>query len=110
MSEISSKPRKRYLVFQILYDGSLCEKDVLKIISNQLIRLFGEVGASKTHFWLHSYDEASKKGIIECRHKTVPLIRATLASIFESASQPLTIYTIGVSGTMKTAKRKYLNI
>ncbi len=109
MSEINLKKRKRYIVFQVLYEGSLYEKDVLKIISNQLIRLFGEVGASKTHFWLHLYNEDSKKGLIECRHNTVQIIRATLASIFEFANQPLTFYTVGVSGTMKAAKRKYLN-
>ncbi len=110
VGEIKVKPRKRYIAFQVLYDGDLSERDVLKILSSQLMKLFGEVGASKTHLWLHVYKEDSKKGLIECRHNAVQLIRASFASIFELAGKPLTIYTIGVSGTMKNAKRKYLDI
>jgi len=109
VGKIGVKTRKRYLVFQVLYDRELGEKDLLKTISNQLIRLFGEVGASKTHFWIQSYNQSSKKGLIECRHNSVQLIRATLTSITEFNNLPLTIYTLSVSGTINAAKRKYLN-
>lgn len=81
---------------------------MIKIVSNQLLRLFGEVGSSKTHFWVHSYDQGSKKGLVECRFDSVNAVRAAFASLTEYDSRPLSIYTVGVSGTMKTAKTKWL--
>ena len=113
MLEINFKERKRYLVFRVLTEANemeIPEKKLIKAISNQLIRLFGEVGASRTHFWIHNYDEHNKIGLIECRLKYLTLIRATIASITKIEETPVLIYSRGVTGTIKSAKRKYLNL
>ena len=104
------KERKRYIVFELLYDSDLeiNEKQVVKKIANQLLRLYGEVGASKTHFWLHIFDNKNKKGLIECRNDAINILRSTLASITHIDTIPIIFNTIGVSGTIKAAKKKYL--
>jgi ribonuclease P/MRP protein subunit POP5 len=108
--KISLKERKRYLVFELISDEKLKvnQKQIIEIISKQLLKLYGEIGASRTHFWLHSFDPVSRKGLIEYRNETSNLIRSSLSSITEIENMPVILNTLGISGTIKTARRKYL--
>ncbi|MHA1836164.1 MAG: Rpp14/Pop5 family protein [Candidatus Odinarchaeia archaeon] len=108
--KIKFKERKRYLIFRIITKDELVEisaKHIVKAVSDRLIKLFGEVGASKTHFWLHYYDNKEKIGLIECRLKSLRILRAALASITKINTHKILFYTMGVTGTIKSAKRKF---
>ena len=72
--------------------------------------MYGEVGASKTHFWLQLFDYKSSKGLIECRNDAVNILRSTMASIILIENNPIVFNILGISGTIKTAKRKYLTL
>ncbi|MHA1408967.1 MAG: Rpp14/Pop5 family protein [Candidatus Odinarchaeia archaeon] len=109
--KISIKERKRYIVFEIIAEKqrTFTDKEIINLISRQLLKLYGEVGASKTHFWVHFFDPDKNKGLIECRLNSLDILRSTLASITKIDGITVVISTIGVSGTIKSAKKKYLS-
>jgi len=99
--------RNRYIVFKIYSDNYISKEDLTRDIWRTLLAMYGEYGASKTNFWLIEYDENTKKGIIRCTHTTINMIRAVLTFITKIAETPVIVRTLGVSGTIKTAKEKF---
>jgi len=104
---MGKRQRRRYIAFNLLSEGEITKSMFIRSIANEIIRIYGEYGASKAQFWLSYYEEKSKRGIIQCSHKTVDLIRVPLAAMTEIEKIPVLIHVLGISGTIKTAKDKY---
>ncbi|MFX1486115.1 MAG: Rpp14/Pop5 family protein [Promethearchaeota archaeon] len=101
------RQRRRYIAFELFSEGEVRKSMLIHSIMNEIIRIYGEYGASKAQFWLSYYEEGSKRGIIQCTHRAVDLIRVPLATLREVERMPVLIHVLGVSGTIKTAKDKY---
>lgn len=99
--------RRRYIAFELLSEGEITKSMLIHSIMNEIVRIYGEYGASKAQFWLSYYEEDSKRGIIQCTHRTVDLVRVPLAAITEIERTPVLVHVLGISGTIKTAKGKY---
>ncbi|MFX0097613.1 MAG: Rpp14/Pop5 family protein [Candidatus Hodarchaeota archaeon] len=104
---MGKRERRRYIAFDLLSEGEITKNMLIRTIANEIMRVYGEYGASKAQFWLSYYEEKSKRGIIQCSHKTVDLIRVPLATITNIEKTPVLIHVLGISGTIKTAKDKY---
>ncbi|MFX0068983.1 MAG: Rpp14/Pop5 family protein [Promethearchaeota archaeon] len=104
---MGKRQRRRYIVFNLLSEGEITKSMLIRSIANEIMRVHGEYGASKAQFWLSYYEEKSKRGIIQCTHKTVDLIRVPLATMTDIEKTPVLIHVLGISGTIKTAKDKY---
>lgn len=101
--------RKRYVVFKI-EGGKFKFRQVSQAILNQCLQLYGEVGASRLRLWVLEdlFDEENQKGVIVCSHLKVPEIRAALALIREIGDKKVIFHTLGITGTIKSAKNKFL--
>jgi RNase P/RNase MRP subunit POP5 len=84
--------KRRYIAFRII-DGYPTKNNLIRCI---------EFGLKGIKLQIIEYDENTGQGIIRCGHKSVRDIIDFLNSV--------SITVIGVSGTIKTLRRKFLNI
>jgi len=99
--------KRRYLAIKIDIAQEIEEKELKNEVWNAIERLFGEYGASKTGFVLISYDTAKNYAILRCTSSMLEAFRASLASLTEISGKPAVIHVLGVSGTLKSLKRKF---
>ena len=103
------REKKRYLAFEIISEEKVEFGDVVNAFWHSLLNLIGEVGASRANIWFvaDSWDAEKQRGLIRCDNKYVEYVRVALALIERIGDKRVIIYTLGVSGTMKAAKRKF---
>ncbi|MGQ9722013.1 MAG: Rpp14/Pop5 family protein [Candidatus Jordarchaeum sp.] len=100
--------RNRYVAFKIISEANFSEEDIVHCLWRMLLSLFGEVGGSRTNFWLIEYSEEGN-GILRCTHTSVDIMKSVLATITELNGFPLIINVLGVSGTIKGVRRFFQN-
>ena len=105
--------KHRYIAFEIISEiNEITEEQLLNTIWYQLYTLYGEHGTSKMGLWLMEYDPESKKGILRCSLKELDKLRSVLATItsFEKKKEPeVIVYILGISGTIKSIKKRFLS-
>ena len=88
-------------------DKKIEEWEFMKAVWNAILRLFGEYGASKTSLQIIEYFPQKKLAIVKCSHKTLEIVKASVASMTEIRGKLVAVYTLGVSGTLRALRRKY---
>lgn len=104
----TQRERNRYIVFEIISEGNFDRKIVVRSVWKSVLNFIGEVGASRTSLWAMDWDDERQRGIIKVNHKSVSDIRASLAVIKEIDNSPVIFHVLGVSGTLKKARSKYV--
>ncbi len=118
----SLRGRKRYLAFRMLPDdadaimarpagggidascrGALSRRDLTFELDRSSQSLFGDAGSSECEIRVLSFD--GMEGIVSCVHNETVRTRAVLATIYEIRNRHASVRVIGVSGTVKGAKR-----
>jgi RNase P/RNase MRP subunit POP5 len=69
-------------------------------------RLFGEYGASQASLSLIDYDEARKLVVVRTGHKTLEMVRTSLASVTQIGKRPVALHVLAVSGTIRALHRR----
>ncbi len=105
----SLREKKRYVAFQILSEGEIDFGDLINALWSSILDLFGEVNTGEINFWLvkDAWKKESKRGLIKCNHKHVSEVRLAMALINRIGDSQVSIRSLGVSGTMKSARKKY---
>jgi len=110
----SLKEKNRYIVYSVnSFNIDKDDKDgkdskelsftgVKKIIQDNVLRFLGELEMAKANIYVMD-DFKYKKGIIKVNNKYVDKVRSSLILI----KSPV-IQTVGVSGTIKKARLKFL--
>lgn len=101
---LSLRDKKRYLVFELIAEEKLNEKEVSFAVKKNLIKLFGELGLSKMNYQFISFDEKSGKGILKCRHTAVEDLISGVLLLKEVNGIKVVPRTLKISGTVKKAK------
>jgi len=96
--------RRRYIEFRVDADLKLTEEEILDIINNKALELYGVKGASAASLSMISYDSDGRKGIIRCNHDSLRRTRAALAMISMISGSSAAIRVGKVSGTIKGLK------
>ena len=102
---MENKERQRYLLFQLISEGNIEKAELIRSVWRQLHQLYGEVGTSQTGLWLIEY-EKNRYGIIRTNIKSLQMIRTTLAVIQNIEGVKCMFVIHGVSGTIKSLRRK----
>lgn len=102
------RERNRYIAFELISDSALSRSDIVKAVWGSVLRFLGELGASKTSLWVMDWDEKHNRGILKVNHKSLEEVRAALALMKEVNGQRVTPHILGVSGTVKKTREKYL--
>ncbi len=106
------RPTKRYIAFEIISEKPVQYGDFANAVWVSMLNFLGELGSSQTMVWfVHNlYDEKTQKGLVKCAHDSVEKVRASLSLIHMIGETRAIIKIMGVTGTIKSARTKYLSI
>ena len=101
--------RKRYLAFRIISENKVNYNDLSNTIWHSILNFLGEFGSSEADAWIikESYKEDEQIGLIKCSHISVEKVRAALALVQRIGDTRVIIQILGISGTIKAAKKKF---
>ncbi|CAB3287830.1 Ribonuclease P protein component 2 [Methanocaldococcus lauensis] len=102
------REKKRYIAFKIIYDEELKEGEVVNLIRKAVLDYYGAWGTSKANPWLVYYE--FPYGILRCQRDNVDYVKSSLILAREFKNKPINIICLGVSGTIRKAKIKFLGI
>ncbi len=104
----TQRERNRYLVFEIISKLKFERNSVVGVIWKSVLNFTGEIGASKTSLWAMDWDYIKQIGILKVNHRSVDDIRASAAIIKDVDNSPIIFHIIGVSGTLRSARSKFI--
>ena len=107
----SLRRKKRYIAFQIISEKKILTNDIFNGIWHSLLNFLGEYGTAKAGVWLLKtlYDEDKQLGLIKCNHDSVEHVRTGLAMMQRIGDSRVIVKVLGVSGTIKAAKKKFFD-
>ncbi len=103
----SERKKKRYIGFFIHSEGEVDSKEFLREFFKVMRDFFGENLCSEMNPVLIYFKR--NIGIIRCEHRYVDYIKVGLLLINKIGDRRVLCSTVGVSGTIKSLKSKYLN-
>jgi ribonuclease P/MRP protein subunit POP5 len=106
--------KKRYLAFEVLSEKPLDREDVISLIWGAAGGLYGSCGVSRFDLWVIKVWTCSSskqnwvKGILRCSRDEVDTVRSIFPLINWFKGKRVVFHTLGISGTIKSAKSKYI--
>lgn len=106
----SLRKKKRYLAFEVIGEKKVKFKQMVNAVWHTMLNLYGEVNTSSIDLWLIKdlWREETQRGVIKCSHHHVNEVRLALALLDRIGDDEVLIKTLGVTGTMKSARKKFL--
>jgi ribonuclease P/MRP protein subunit POP5 len=98
--------RRRYLALKIDSEEALSSREFMNAVWSNVLKLYGEYGASHTGLVLIDYDEEKSFAVVRCAHKAVETVRTAVAFITKIGDKPVAIHVLKVSGTLKALYSK----
>ena len=114
----SLRHKKRYIAFEGVSESYLNREDVISLLWDNSLNLFGECKTSNFNLWVMKiWNKKTVKnsknffimGIIQCNREEVDNVRAVIASIAWHKGKRVVFHTMGISGTIKSAIEKFIN-
>lgn len=107
--------KKRYVTFELISQIPLRREDVIFLIGEASQDLYGACGTSRFDLWLvklwkcHSTpDETVMKGIFRCNRDELESVMAIIPAITRFKGRRVVFHTLGISGTIKSAIKKFI--
>ncbi len=102
------REKKRYIAFEITSEQTITRQQLVNEILSSTRSLFGDVGRSEINPTLMSFD--GRYGIIRCAREKTQEARAALACISNAQGIRVSILVLGISGTIKGAMEKFIQM
>jgi len=99
------RPRRRYIAFEIT-GAKMGRNDVAKAL-DLTFRGTPDLGLNRALLKLVFYEAGSQRGLLRCGHKQVDEVKAIITGR-KIGEKKASFNILGVSGTIKSAKRKFL--
>jgi len=99
------RPRRRYVAFEIV-GARMSRNDAVKAL-DLAFRGAPDLELNRALLKLVFYDASSQRGLLRCGHKQVGEIKAMIIGK-EVGKKNVSFEILGISGTIKAAKRKFL--
>ncbi len=105
----SLRHRKRYIAFRLIgHRSDLDKREIALKLMDSMISLFGEVGSSHAGVWVEYFN--GEYGIVRCYNKSLEKVKIALSLIDEIEGEKVLPLILGVSGTIKKCRTKYLEV
>lgn len=99
------KEKKRYILFEVLSEEKLSEKQIFEEITSKYKDLYGTVGLAQAGLQLTFFNSQKNQGIIRVGHKFKDNLKSSFVLIKEINNKKVLIRSIKTSGTIKKLKR-----
>ncbi|MCE5213476.1 MAG: ribonuclease P [Methanobacterium sp.] len=106
--------KKRYLAFEVLSERSLNREEVISMIWAAAGDMYGACGVSRFDLWVvkiwrcNNQGKNITKGILRCNRAEVNTLRSVFPLINRFKGKRVVFHTLGISGTIKSATRKFI--
>ncbi len=104
------REKSRYVAYQIVSERKIIFPDLNNAIWNSIMNFLGELDSAKARIWImkDTYSEEKQTGMIKCSHDFVEHVRSALILIQRIGDARVAAKILGVSGTMKGARTKFM--
>lgn len=105
------KEKIRYLAFEVISDHKIADfKAISQEIQDKSLLLVGQVGMAKAGMRIlpEKWSLDLQKGIIKVNNKHVDELKSALTLVEEINNKKVVVKSIGVSGMLNKAEKKYL--
>ena len=110
------REKKRYLAFEAISQLPLKREDVISLLWDSSLHMYGVFGTSKFDLWVVKIwncpdsDYNRIRGIIRCRRESLDEVRAILPVVTRFNGKKVVFYTRGISGTINSAVKKFIKL
>jgi ribonuclease P/MRP protein subunit POP5 len=116
------RDKKRYIAFEVTSKGRLCRDDIISMLLDGSLYLFGAYGTANFELWLvklwrctdknnpETSNEHRMKGILRCRRGEEDSLKAVIPTITNFRGKPVVFHTLGISGTIKSAIKNFIKL
>ncbi|MEB2836714.1 MAG: hypothetical protein GSR80_000664 [Desulfurococcales archaeon] len=101
---LSSRPRRRYIVFEVI-PGGFGEDEVRRAIEESASRVAGALGVTLSGLGLVEYDASTSRGIVRVRREYKGLALAVLGLTRKMGGSRVLVVPIATTGSLKRARR-----
>lgn len=101
------REKKRYLVFEVVSEEKITYDNAKKAIKKATKEFLGDYGLAKAGI-IFLKDWKDNKGILRVSHKEVEKVKMSLALIKDINGKKIIIKSLGQSGIVDKARKKYL--
>lgn len=104
------KEKKRYLAVKTLSDSQIPTNKIQEAIKDQMKEYVGEKGLAKAglQFIQDKWNQTTQEGMIRVSHNMITELKASLTLIDNINNSPVTVQSLGASGILKKANKKYI--
>ncbi len=102
------RDKHRYIAFRLIGERTFKKDEVKRAIWEASLSTLGVLGSARVKPWFISFDEKTQTGIVRVDRKHVEDLRLALTLLTEINGSRVIFRTLGVSGTMRRVKRKFL--
>jgi ribonuclease P/MRP protein subunit POP5 len=117
------RDKKRYIAFEVIFQGNMIREDIIGMILDSSLYLYGACGTGKFDIWVvklwncsseehhdNSNNEKKIKGILRCRREEVDSVRAVISTITKFRGNNVVFHTLGISGTIKSVTKNFIKL
>jgi ribonuclease P/MRP protein subunit POP5 len=104
------REKNRYVAFQLACSRKCSRDEIVKAIWNSTLRFLGELAAGKLSLWIMDWNDEKQKGILKANHKSIKDLRVGLSMLNNIGGSEAAINVLGVSGTLKKTREKYVDV
>jgi ribonuclease P/MRP protein subunit POP5 len=103
------RDKNRYIAFQVIGERPFKKDEIKKAIWEASLSALGFLGSARAKPWFIAFDEKSQTGIVRVDRKHVEELRLALTFTTHINGSKVIFRSLGVSGTIKRLKRKFLS-
>ncbi len=106
----SLKERKRYVVFHVMSDLAVDGSQTFAAIHESMQEMYGQYGLAQAgmQFIAEKWNMGKQRGMIRINHDQTDKLKASLVFINTINNSYVTIHSVGTSGILGKAHKKYI--
>lgn len=102
------RDKHRYIAFQVIGERPFKKDEIKRAVWDASLSTLGVLGSARAKPWFIKFDEKSQTGILRVDRKHVEELRFALTLVTEINGSNALFRSLGVSGTIKRLKMKFL--
>jgi ribonuclease P/MRP protein subunit POP5 len=107
----SLREKKRYVVFEIISESPIQNpKLISRTILDVALSYIGELGVAQAGIMVmdDQFNPQSQKGIIRVNHRYTDALKSTFTLVHNISNTDLIMRSVGISGILKKAHKKFM--
>ncbi|RLI76067.1 ribonuclease P [Archaeoglobales archaeon] len=104
----SLRSRKRYIAFRLIAEKNIDVRQLSTSLTENMLSLFGECFAAGSNVRIEQFD--GERGIIRCNMEALDKVLIAFTLLKKVGNAKVVPLTLGVSGTIKRCRKKYLEV